>query len=452
MIDAVPSTTPFGTRVREHVGELLRLAAPVCVSRTGLMVMTTVDAAVVGRYGAEDLAYYGLGLVPGAMLVTVAVGLLFGVLALTARALGAGRPDECGRVFRRALPHAGLIGITLLMLCQAGTPFLRLMGQTEVMAAEGGRVLVALGFGMPGMALFIAATFFLEALKRPVPGMVVIVAGNVLNAVLNVWFVWGGLGLPALGAEGSAWATTVVRWLMAAALFAHIWRLPDRDTLGLRDPVGAWWRDGRELRRFGYASGGSLGIESLAFAALGMFAGLIDPLAVGVYTIVLNLVAVPFMAAVGVGAATGVRVAVSHGRGDTAGMAFAGWTGLGVIGVSLAVVGVAYALWPQVAAAVYTDDPQLLGRVVPLLSLAAWMLVADGAQAVMGNALRGRGDVWVPAALHFVSYAVIMMPLSAVLAFTLGRGERGLIEGMVIASLFSGLALSARFAWRSAAR
>ncbi|MFP3701146.1 hypothetical protein SB758_37320, partial [Burkholderia sp. SIMBA_013] len=40
-------------RLRTHAGELLRLAAPVIVSRAGLVVMMAVDTAIVGRYSAQ---------------------------------------------------------------------------------------------------------------------------------------------------------------------------------------------------------------------------------------------------------------------------------------------------------------------------------------------------------------------------------------------------------------
>lgn len=433
--------------VRVHVAELVRLAAPVIVSRVGLMVMMAVDAAIVGRYGARELAYYGLGHLPASFMVQTGVGLLLGTVAMTAQAVGAGRPEECGRVLRRALPYALLIGLIMTVLSLFGRPLFLAAGQAPDMAEHGAAVLSVLGYGLPAMALYVALGFFLEGLKRPVPGMLVMIAGNIVNAGLAWILVWGWGPVPAMGAVGSAWATTAVRWLMAIALLLYVWNLHDRDRWNVRGGFRGWWREGGAQRRFGYAAGLSLAVESLAFGGLGLIAGLIDPLAVAAYTVTLNLIALPFMAAVGVASATAVRVAMGFGRRDSAEMALAGWTGLGVTSVFLALVGVAYALFPAPIAGIYSADPALIERVAPLVAFSALVLVADGGQTVMGNALRGRNDSWVPTALHFLSYAVVMIPVSAFLALGMGRGERGLVEGILVASVVSVTILAGRFAW-----
>lgn len=433
-------------RIRAHLGELLRLAAPVIVSRAGLMVMMAVDTAIVGRYSARELAYYGLAHLPGNMMVGVGVGLLMGVVAMTARALGAGDDAECGRVWRRSIPYALLLGILFGLASQAGAPFFRLTGQEEELVEGGGRVLAVLGLGAPGMMLYVATSFFLEGLKRPVPGMIAMILGNLANAFLAWVLVWGHFGAPALGAAGSAWSTTAVRWLMGLGLAAYAWTMRDQARWSVRVPVGRWWRDSHRQRHLGYAAGLSLGVESGAFAALGLFAGMISPLALGAYTVGLNLTALPFMAAVGLASATGVRVSVAYGRNDRLDMALAGWTGLALTSVILAGVGVLYRWIPESLALIYTTDPELVAQVAPLIAFTAWVLVADGGQTVMSNALRGRNDAWIPTALHFFSYGVVMIPVSALLTFVLHRGERGLFEGILIASVVSVTILSLRFA------
>lgn len=437
-------------RLRGHTAELLRLAAPVIVSRAGLMVMMAVDTAIVGRFSAQELAFFGLAHLPSNMMIGVGVGLLMGTVAMTAHAFGAGRPDACGRVWRRSVPYALLMGgLMALAALLFGGPLFRLTGQEPHVADGGAAVLTVLGLGMPGMMLYTTTGFFLEGLKRPVPVMLAMVAGNVVNLGLAYGLVWGAWGLPALGAVGSAWATTSIRWAMGLGLAAYVWGMRDHARWGVRGGWGGWWRDGGRQRHFGYAAGLSIGVESGAFAGLGLFAGMISPLALGAYTVGLNLIAVPFMAAVGLASATAVRVAMAQGRGDRLDMALAGWTGLAVTSVILALVGVLYGVLPELVAGIYTGDPALLARVVPLIGFSAWILVVDGGQAVMANALRGRHDAWVPTVLHFVSYAVVMIPVSALSAFGLGRAEQGLFDGILVASVVSVSILSLRFAMLS---
>ncbi|MCG5240871.1 MATE family efflux transporter [Azospirillum doebereinerae] len=433
-------------RLRAHVGELLRLAAPVIVSRAGLMVMMAVDTAIVGRYAAQELAYYGLAHLPANIMVGTGVGLLMGTVMITAHALGSGNEAECGRSWRRSIPYALLLGVLFALISFLGAPLFRLGGQSDDLARGGAAVLAVLGLGSPGMMLYITTGFFLEGIKRPMPGMIAMVIGNLVNGLLAWALVWGHLGFPAMGAVGSAWATTAVRWAMGLGLVAYVWWMHDHARWHVRVPVRDWWAGAGKQRHLGYAAGLSIGLESGAFAALGLFAGMISPLALAAYTVGLNLIALPFMAAVGLASATAVRVGVAFGQGDRRDMAMAGWTGLGVTSAILAVVGVLYYTLPEAIGAIYTTDDALLASVAPLIAFGAWILIADGGQTVMANALRGRHDAWVPTALHFVSYAVVMIPVSALLVFGLDRGAKGLFEGILIASVVSVTILSLRFA------
>lgn len=445
----LPAPEPLRARLAAHIGELLRLAAPVIVSRAGLMVMMAVDTAIVGRFSAQELAYYGLAHLPGNIMVGTGVGLLMGTVMITAHAFGAGNDADCGRAWRRSVPYALLLGVLFALVSLLGVPLFQAGGQTAEMSAGGAHVLAVLGLGAPGMMLYITTGFFLEGVKRPWPGMVAMVIGNIVNAALAWALVWGHVGLEPLGAVGSAWATTIVRWAMGLGLVAYVWWMRDHDRWQVRRPVSDWWSGAARQRHLGYAAGLSIGVESGAFGGLGLFAGMISPLALGAYTVGLNLTALPFMAAVGLASATAVRVGVAYGRGDRSDMALAGWTGLGVTSAILACVGILYRSMPDALGAIYSNDPQLLEAVVPLIAFTAWILIADGGQTVMANALRGRHDAWIPTALHFFSYAVVMIPVSAFLVFGLGHGAHGLFEGILIASLVSVTILSLRFAYLS---
>lgn len=436
-------------RVQRHVNELFRLALPVIIARAGIIGMALVDTLMVGRFGAQELAYYGLGNMPVGVMLGVMVGLMLGVVVVTAQAVGRGDIAGTGAIWRRALPYSLLVGGAMGGLCLFGEEFLLLTGQAPDLAAGGAGVMTIIAIGMPAAGLHLAASLYLEGMKRPIPGMVAMLIGNVLNVGLNWVLVWGHLGFPAMGAEGAAWATTILRWLGAIGLIAYVWWLPQRHAWGIRGGFKGWWRDSAEQRRVGYAAGLSNGLEGSAFAALALFAGWLGAMSVGAYTIGLNLIALPFMCALGLATATSVRVGNAYGAGDRVETKVAGWTGLGVTSGVLLLVGLVFLLYPVAVASQFTADPDLIILTAPLLALSAWLLVADGGQVVMAQALRGRSDTWVPTAMHFVSYYAIMMPLGWFLAFPLGYGVLGLFGGILIASFVAVSFLSARFWWLS---
>ncbi|MGP1396582.1 MAG: MATE family efflux transporter [Inquilinaceae bacterium] len=437
----------FRARLKRHLAELARLAVPVVIARLGLMTMTLVDTAMVGRFSTTELAYQSIGVAPVDLPIIASVGLLMGTLVLTATALGANSPRDCGMVWRRSMPYATLLGLFSLGLCFLVEPLLLASGQTADLARGGAEVAIVLGYGLPATLIYITSAFFLEGIKRPLPGMIAMIAANVLNILLNWLFVYGVGGLPAMGAVGSAWATTSVRVFLAACVVAYIWTMPDRATYGVRLRPTGGWRAWAAQRRIGYASGISIGMESAAFVVLTLYAGRLGVLALGSHSIALKTLAVVFMVALGLGSATAVRVGVAHGRRDYPDLALAGWTGFAVNSLAMLAIGVVFMAWPGGIAGLYTADADLLAVAAPLIAFSAYILIADGGQAVMANALRGRGDVWVPTASHMLSYFGVMVPLGWVLAFPLGRGVTGLFEAILIASLVSVTLLIARFQW-----
>lgn len=447
VVPDAPGRDPGAADIRRTVIDLVRLAIPVIVARAGLMTMVTVDTLVVGRYGSDDLAHLGLaGSVQGALMGTM-VGLLLGTIVLTAQALGAGREADVGAVFKRSLPYAVLVGLGGSAICFLGEPLFLLLGQTPDLARGGGEVMVVYGYGMIGAALFVTASFFLEGLKRPMAGVVATIAANLVNAFLDWVLVFGALGFPELGAEGSAWATTFVRWVMALGLIWYIFAMKDADRFGLRERTVGLWRGGAAQRRLGYAAGLSNGMEAGAFAGMTIFAGWLGPLAIGAYTVGLNLIALPFMTALGFAAATAVQVGAAYGAGNRAATARAGWLGLAVSSVAIGMVALVFWGFPEAIAGAFSDDPALVAIAVPVIAFSAFILVADGGQVVMAQALRGRSDAWIPTALHFISYFAVMMPVGYLLAFPGGLGVMGLFQGILVASLVSVTILSARFWW-----
>ena len=435
-------------RLRRHIPELLRLAWPVVIARVGIITLQVVDTVMVGRFDSTELSYLAIANVPAQWLLVATLGLLIGTMVVASNAVGSDQPHRAGQAWRRSIPYALWLGVGVAVLCAFGTPFLRLTGQPADLVAGGGPLIAILGLGIGANLVFITSALFLEGIRRPAVGMVVMVIGNLVNIAANWVLIYGNLGIPALGAEGSAWATTLVRLVMAGSVVAYIWwLLPDRDRYAVRVKPRGGWRAWAQQRRFGYAAGLSNAMESGAFALVGLMAGWLGSLAVGAYAITFNILATSYMVALGIASATAVRVGNAHGRQDTTDLALAGWIGLTVNTLLVGAIALVLQIVNTRIAQAYTVDPALVIMAAPLIAFAATILIADGGQSVMLHALRGRGETWVPTLLHFVSYFAVQIPLAYLLAFPAGRGVQGLLEGILIASVISLTALALRFRW-----
>lgn len=450
MTGADIAANPLAARVRAQLAELYRLAWPTMIARAGILTMALVDVAMVGRYDTAELAYASLGTSLFVPLLVTGVGLMIGVIAVTAQTFGAGREADCGIVWLRALPFAGVVGAASALVCVFGETWLTLFGQTPELAREGGRVAVALAPGLFAYTFFVASTFFLEGIRRPGPGMVAMLAANLLNIALNWVFIYGNLGAPAMGAVGSAVTTSVVRAFLAIALVVYILRMTDRARFGIGGvprlgDFSGWWRDSARQRRIGYAGGASIGLETSAHSALIQFAGLLGVVPLAAYTIAANVEAVLFMAALGIGGATAVLVGNAWGRGDVSGARLAGWVGVAATLATMALFGALVALLRHPIAQGYTPDPVLAAAAAPLLILVGVAIIADGASMTAAQAVRGLGDTWNATLRYGIAFWGVMVPLGWWLGVSMGYGTAGLLCAVGIGCLTALLLQSLRF-------
>ena len=91
----------------------------------------------------------------------------------------------------------------------------------------------------------------------------------------------------------------------------------------------------------------------------------------------------------------------------------------------------------------------LLSVGVSLLAMAALFQVVDALQVMALGLLRGVQDTAVPMVIATISYWVIGMPISYLLAFTLGVGPVGLWLGLVVGLSFAAVFMMWRFWTRS---
>src|SRR5690606_19318608 len=148
---------------------------------------------------------------------------------------------RCGQVWRRSLPYAAAIGAGMAALTFTAPWLMRRLAADPLIAEESARLVMILGLGLPAHLVFFCSTAFLEGVRRPYVPMLILVAANALNVLLNYALIFGRLGAPELGAEGSAWTTTIVRWAIAGLVVGYVWFMPSMQRFGVRAPHGESW-------------------------------------------------------------------------------------------------------------------------------------------------------------------------------------------------------------------
>lgn len=435
-------------RLQRHMSELIRLAAPAVLMRLGLMGLTMVDVAMVGHYATEHLAWLNLANQTYLMFsIVVALGLQMGVVVHVSNAFGREDWRECGRIWRRTLPFAGGIGAIMALVAVPAYPVLLVLGQSPDTASEGARLIHILALGLPAHVLFITCSFFLEGIGKPTVGFLTMVIANLVNALFNYMLIYGQYGFPELGAEGSAWTSTIVRLVMVVSMLAYILFAPSMRRFAVREKPAQRWRDWASQRHMGYASAVSLAGEVAAFSALAVIAGWLGIVPLAAHGVVYQVLGPPLMIAIGIGVAASVRTGIAHGRGDRLDTILAGVCGILLAALVCGVFAVLIFVFTEDAMGLFTDDQRLILFLLPITLIFTIGMLFDALQMTISSILRGLGETWWPTALQSFSFLVVMLPLSYAFAITWERGFQGLMEGMLIGVVFSFGLQMARFWW-----
>ena len=421
------------------VRALVRLAVPIVAMQVGMMLMSVVDTIFVGHVSARELAAAALGGLYTIGLFNFCLGVVWAVDPLVSQALGARDPAAAALGVQRGLVLAAVMGVVATVLCvPAEWVYRALREPPDVIPRAVSFVHISAPSLVP-MLLFVALRQSLVAMKRTSALVAVVVLSNLLNAGLDWVLVFGHWGLPAMGAPGSALATTITRFLGLFALLVIARR-------ALEPMLRPWRKEalalGPLLRTFqlGLPIGAQNSVEFTTFAAISVFAGWFGAEAVSGHQVAINLASLMFMVPLGIGSASSVLVGHAIGEQDMAHARRVAASALAVGAGYMALSACVLLALPGMFASAYTSVPGVVAVAALLIPIAGVFQVFDGLQVVSAGVLRGAGDTRAPLVSNVLGFWLVGMPVSLWLGFKGGLGVVGLWWGFV-----AGLAVVAAF-------
>jgi multidrug resistance protein, MATE family len=422
---------------------LMKLAGPVILAEVGWMSMGLVDTVMVGPLGPAAIAATGLGSGVFTAIVIFGMGLMLGLDAFVSQAHGAGNERECVVWLHQGVwlaCCAAPIAMALTWILYGTLDHWGLHPETRRLVGPYIRVI-----SLSALPLLVYASFrrYLQGVHVVRPIMFALVSANIINAAANWVLIYGNLGMPALGVEGSAWATVSARLYMAAFLYFAI-RLKHRQR-GSRHPEVDLAIDPGRIRRLialGLPAASQVALEVGVFAVATALAGRLDPVSSGAHQIALNIASLAFMVPLGLASSAAVRVGYAFGAGDRRRAARAGWTALATSCVIMTALGLVFFLWPVALLRVFSPDPRIIEIGVGLLAIAAAFQLFDGTQAVVTGALRGISETRMPMIVNVIGHWFLGLPVGYALCFQFGWGVTGLWIGLSIGLVVAALVLT----------
>jgi MATE family multidrug resistance protein len=393
----------------------------------------------VGHVSARELAAAALGGLYTIGLFNFCLGVVWAVDPLVSQALGARDQAAAALGVQRGLVLAAAMGVVATLLCLPAEWVYRELREPAAVIPRAVAFVQISAPSLVPMLLFVALRQSLLAMKQTKPLVAVVVLSNLMNAGLDWVLVFGHWGLPALGAPGSALATTITRFTALAVLLLVARR-------ELRPVLRPWRRDalalGPLLRTFrlGLPIGAQNSVEFTTFASISVFAGWFGAEAVSGHQVALNLASFMFMVPLGIGSASSVLVGHAIGEQDMAHARRVAASALMVGTGYMVLSAVALLALPGVFARAYTSVPGVVAVAAVLMPIAGVFQVFDGLQVVSAGVLRGAGDTRAPLIANVLGFWLVGMPVSLWLGFRTGLGVVGLWWGFV-----AGLAAVAAF-------
>ncbi len=385
-----------------------------------------VDLVIVARLPHPEVAVAAVTIpsLVNSIPMIIFNGIVNAIIALVARHHGLGNRRRASLAAEQ-----GLL-VTLLLSVVFGVPpwiyagdIVSHLGAQGAVVAPATAYLAIMSAGTGTMFVLLTVTGAMRAAGNSMLPMLLIVAANVLNIVLDVWFVFGGLGLPPMGVAGAAWATVISRGLFAAVGVAVLYR----GFAGLMLRRFAWrgsmvW----SILRIGVPSCAQWLVRMLSYLYVLRFLARAAPLAhlgttevQAAFGVGLRLDSLALFGGFGWGAAAATFVGQNLGRHLPDRAVRATWISLGLNMTMMLLFAGAYVLFADpllrlmgfdVGPTVNTEVVRQLGRTYLYVSSAGYVFLAVA--VVVSQALAGAGATKFPFVIETLAYGVIGYPLA----------------------------------------
>lgn len=405
---------------------LLQLTWPLFVVAVLNIGATVADTAILSAHSDELAAAVSMANLILDIPYEISAALGFGAMALVSRRLGRGDTEGAESLAWTALAANTLLNLLLAAALLVGEDSLIRLVNTPPEIVDGTRsYLRIVSMAMIFNGFLTASTAILRAYGHTVEILLLGILSNATYLTLNYLLVFGQGGFPEMGAEGSAWASFLVRGLGIVAIAAVLrWRL-DWSIPARLLPHGRL-RHLLEMTRLSFpALGESILFKLFTTVMVGRLAlqGTTAVLTRS-YTLTVGafLSLVPYVFSQG----NDVLVGYDAGRRDfETARARTVRNGLiaGLIVTSLAVV---LHFFSDHVIGVFTEDPAILAGAGNLLLITVFFQPFQAMNTMCYNALRVAGDAYVPVLYSLATTWLLAFPIAWILIAHYGMGPAGL--------------------------
>ena len=389
------------------IKELLILAVPMIISTACDGVMTFTDRLFLARVGSEQMNAALGGGVAMQMLTFFFMGLTGYTTALVAQYFGAGERSNTTKAAFQAILISLLAWPIILLLKPLTIGYFDLMKIPASQIGYQTQYLNILVWGSLFSLMRYTLGCYFSGIGKTKIVMAATIVAMVVNVVLDYIFIFGKLGLPAMGVQGAALATiTGSFFAMVILLIAYLNKTNRVDFSALKS-FRFDWSIMKKLIHFGTPAGLEMFLNFLAFSVMVSLFHARGDVEATATTIMFNWDMVSFIPLLGIEVAVTSLVGRYMGAGNPQVAQHAAISGVKT-GIFYSVIILAlfvfipktlvYVFHPEISTAVFEQSVPIA---VSMIQIASLYVLAEAIMVAVIGALRGAGDT------HFTMIASV---------------------------------------------
>ena len=421
---------------------------PIALSQLGYIVVQFADNAMVGSYGGDDplpLSAVSFGVMMSFVMFSLSMGVCLGMTPIVGEHFARGEYRRTAHYLQSSLVAFPLLGLLLMAMQLLSIPLLYRLGQPVEVVDMAVPYYRLMAYSLPAIMLYGSFRQFLEGIGNTVTPMVLALATNVVNIVLNWIFIYGNCGCEAMGVYGAGLATLIARWMLPVlAILYFIIKPKYRDYLKLFSRGVNYLKDSWRLLSIGIPLAGQMLLEGSAFIVTSIMMGWFGAEALAANQVAMTYGNAAFMLTIALGSAATIRVSHCYGLGDHQQMRDVVISSTHLSALWGVIVFVLFIVLRGVLPRVFTPSSDIIAQASIMMIWVGMYQISDAVQGTLIGVLRGMQDVKIIAALSFVAYIVLNIPVGYLCAFTFGFGSTSLLIGYVVGLSTAAIAYGVR--------
>lgn len=422
------------------------LSAPTLVEMFLVSLVGMADMIQVGRVGPEAITSVGLTNQPMMLLQAVFQALNVGTTALVARFIGMGKPKEASDTVKQTFVMVILLGIAISLFAgAAASSILSFMGAEPEVVRVGTPYFKVVGYGFVFNVIAMGIASALRGAGDTRSPMVVNLAANGINIVLNYVLIWGKFGFPRWGVFGAGVATTFSR-LVAAIWFTVIALKGERN---IRLDFSDGYKPNAEILKRIFTIGFPAALEQgVLRTGQVFFAKVVSSLGTvtfAAHQTAMNILSLTFMPgqAFATGCTTLVGQYLGAKRPENAERCAYTSQNMGLaVGVTMALV---FLFFGKYIAMLYSNDMSVVLASAAVLKIYAFAQPFQSIQFILAGGLRGAGDTKYPLYSTLVGMWFGRVGLGWFFVNVVKMGLPGAWLGLAVDQIARGILIALRF-------